>query len=94
MTAIVSPPAASRTGSAVHGTPTAAHDDRARLGALVAGVGYVALFVFAMAGNFGVVERLVVDGDAAATTANRIACSWKIGTPSVFSSTFLTASLG
>lgn len=70
MTAIVSPPAANRTDSAAHGTRTAAHDDRARLGALVAGVGYVALFVFAMAGNFGVVERLVVDGDAAATTAN------------------------
>ncbi|MGH1505759.1 MAG: DUF4386 domain-containing protein [Acidimicrobiales bacterium] len=70
MTATVSPAAAARTGSAAHGTPAAAHDDRARLGALVAGVGYVALFVFAIAGNFGVVEQLVVDGDAAATTAN------------------------
>lgn len=45
-------------------------DERARLGALVAGVGYVALFLFAIAGNFAVVERLVVDGDAAATAAN------------------------
>lgn len=38
--------------------------------ARLAGWGYVAIFLLALFANFSVVEGLVVDGDAAATTAN------------------------
>ena len=38
--------------------------------ALVAGVGYVAIFVLAVFGNFVVIEGLIESGDASATAAN------------------------
>lgn len=41
-----------------------------RRAALVAGAGYVAIFVLAVFGNFVVIEGLIESGDAAATAAN------------------------
>lgn len=41
-----------------------------RRAAVIAGIGYVALFVLAVFANFVVIEGMVVSGDAAATVAN------------------------
>ena len=41
-----------------------------RRAGIIAGIGYVVLFVFAIFGNFFVIESLVVPDDAAATVAN------------------------
>jgi hypothetical protein len=41
-----------------------------RRAALIAGIGYAALFVLAIFGNFVVIEGLIESGDAAATAAN------------------------
>ena len=41
-----------------------------RRAARIAGVAYLLIFGLAIVANFGVRNRLVVDGDAAATTAN------------------------
>jgi hypothetical protein len=43
-----------------------------RRGARIAGLGYVLIYLLAIFANFAVLEGLVVDGDAAATTANVI----------------------
>ena len=45
-------------------------DTTPRRAGLTAGFGYLLLFVFAVFGNFMVIESLVVSGDAAATVAN------------------------
>ena len=45
-------------------------DTTPRRAGLTAGIGYLLLFVFAVFGNFMVIESLVVSGDAAATVAN------------------------
>ncbi|MDO8106365.1 DUF4386 domain-containing protein [Isoptericola sp. b441] len=54
--------------------PPAAADRAAgvlpRRAARVAGVGYLVIYVLAVLANFGVRNRLVVDGDASATAAN------------------------
>ncbi len=53
------------TGAPVEGpstTPTRA--------ARIAGIGYLAIYALAIVANFGVLNRLVVPGDASATTAN------------------------
>lgn len=41
-----------------------------RRAGIIAGIGYVVLFVFAIFGNFFVIESLIVPDDAAATVAN------------------------
>ncbi len=50
--------------------PVLAPDTSPRRAAIIAGIGYVVLFVLAIYANFVVREGLVVAGDAAATAAN------------------------
>lgn len=51
-------------------TPRALLETTPRRAGIIAGIGYLVLFVFAIFGNFLVLEALVVPGDAAATVAN------------------------
>jgi hypothetical protein len=54
-------------------TNSPATEVQPRQGALIAGISYLAIFVLAIFANFFVIERLVVPGDAATTTANIMA---------------------
>lgn len=50
--------------------PRVLRETTPRRAGIIAGIGYLALFVFAIFGNFIVLESLVVPGDGAATVAN------------------------
>lgn len=69
-TSITTGPGGARASSAVPAAPAEGPALTPRRAARVAGIGYLAIYGLAIAANFGVLDRLVVPGDAAATMAN------------------------